>query len=110
MKPAYGITPKILKLITSISEKLGEVKANYLNKQSPQLRKQNRIKTIHSSLQIEGTTLIEQQITALIDHLFTVKIQQLNSYYLSLKIGNARWKLTSFSLKKPLHQLPRFVC
>jgi Fic family protein len=67
MKPPYDITPKILKLITSISEKLGEVNANYLSKQSPQLRKQNRIKTIHSSLQIEGNTLTEDQITALIE-------------------------------------------
>lgn len=68
MKPPYDITPKILKLITSISEKLGEVNANYLSKQSPQLRKQNRIKTIHSSLQIEGNTLTEEQITALIEN------------------------------------------
>lgn len=67
MKPSYDITPKILKIITSISEKLGEVNANYLSKQSPQLRKQNRIKTIHSSLQIEGNTLTEDQITALIE-------------------------------------------
>ena len=66
MKPHYDITPKILKLITSISEKLGAVNANYLNKQSPQLRKQNRIKTIYSSLQIEGNTLTEEQITVLI--------------------------------------------
>ena len=44
MNPPYDITPKILKLITSISEKLGEVNANFLNKQSSQLRKQNRIK------------------------------------------------------------------
>lgn len=68
MKPPYEITPKILKLISSISEKIGEVNANYLNKQSPQLRKQNRIKTIHSSLQIEGNTLTEEQITALIEN------------------------------------------
>lgn len=68
MNPPYDITPKILKLISSISEKLGEVNANYLNKQSPQLRKQNRIKTIHSSLQIEGNTLTEEQITALIEN------------------------------------------
>jgi hypothetical protein len=47
MKPPYDITPTILKLITSISEKLGEVNAAFLTKQSPQLRKQNRIKTIH---------------------------------------------------------------
>lgn len=68
MKPPYDISPKILKLITAISEKIGEVNANYLTKQSPQLRKQNRIKTIHSSLQIEGNTLTEEQITALIEN------------------------------------------
>jgi Fic family protein len=68
MKPPYDITPKILKLISSISEKMGEVNANYLSRQSPQLRKQNRIKTIHSSLQIEGNTLTEEQITALIEN------------------------------------------
>lgn len=68
MKPPYDITPKILKLISAISEKIGEVNANYLSKQSPQLRKQNRIKTIHSSLQIEGNTLTEEQITALIEN------------------------------------------
>lgn len=68
MKPPYDITPKILKLISSISEKIGEVNANYLSKQSPQLRRQNRIKTIHSSLHIEGNTLTEEQITALIEN------------------------------------------
>lgn len=68
MKPPYDITPKILKLITSISEKIGEVNASYLTKQSPKLRKQNRIKTIHSSLKIEGNTLTEEQITALIEN------------------------------------------
>ncbi len=68
MKPPYDISPKILKLISSISEKIGEVNANYLTKQSPKLRKQNRIKTIHSSLKIEGNTLTEEQITALIEN------------------------------------------
>lgn len=68
MTPPYDITSEILKLITSVSLKLGEVNANYLSKQSPQLRKQNRIKTIHSSLQIEGNTLTEEQITALIEN------------------------------------------
>jgi Fic family protein len=68
MKPPYDITPKILRLISSISEKIGEVNANYLSKQSPQLRKQNRIKTIQSSLQIEGNTLTEEQVTALIEN------------------------------------------
>jgi Fic family protein len=68
MKPPYDITPSVLKLISSISEKIGEVNATYLSKQSPQLRKQNRIKTIQSSLQIEGNTLTIEQITALIEN------------------------------------------
>jgi Fic family protein len=68
MKPPYKITPEILKLITSISEKIGEVNANFLNRPSPKLRKQNRIKTIHSSLKIEGNTLTVEQITALLEN------------------------------------------
>ncbi len=67
MKPPYDITTTILKLTTSISEKLGEAKAYFLDKPSPHLRKKNRIKTIHSSLKIEGNTLAEEQITALLD-------------------------------------------
>jgi len=68
MKPPYEITAKILLLISSISEKLGVVNANFLNKPSPQLRKQNRIKTIHSSLRIEGNTLTQEQVTAIIEN------------------------------------------
>lgn len=68
MKPPYEITTKILNYISSISEKIGEVNANYLNRPSPQLRKQNKIRTIHSSLKIEGNSLTKEQITALIDN------------------------------------------
>lgn len=68
MKPPYEITPKILKLLTTISEKIGEVNANFLDRPSPLLRKQNKIRTIHSSLKIEGNTLTEEQITALIEN------------------------------------------
>ena len=67
MKPPYDITPKILKLVTSISVKIGEINANLLDKLSPLLRKQNRIKTIHNSLKIEGNTLSEEQITAILE-------------------------------------------
>ncbi len=66
MKPPYEVTTTILRLISSISIKIGEVNANYISKPSPQLRKQNKIKTIHSSLQIEGNSLSEEQITAII--------------------------------------------
>lgn len=68
MIPPYDITQKILKLITSISQKIGEVNAKHLVRQNPKLRKQNQIKTIHSSLSIEGNTLSEAQITSIIEN------------------------------------------
>lgn len=68
MKPPYEITPHILKLIAEISEKLGEVKSGFIDKPSPKLRKQHKIKTIHHSLKIEGNTLSEEQITGLIEN------------------------------------------
>ncbi|MCT4639008.1 MAG: Fic family protein [Bacteroidales bacterium] len=68
MKPPYTITGKILKLIASISERIGEVKSAHLHKPPTELRKKNRIKTIHSSLEIEGNTLTVEQITALVEN------------------------------------------
>lgn len=68
MKPPYQITENILHLVASISEKLGEVNAVHLHKPPTELRKKNRIKTIQSSLEIEGNTLTEEQITALLEN------------------------------------------
>ena len=68
MKPPYEITSRILSLISSISEKIGEVKSARLNKPTTELRKRNRIKTIQSSLEIEGNTLTVEQITDMIDN------------------------------------------
>jgi Fic family protein len=68
MKPPYDLTPEIIKYVVSISEKIGAMNSKYLIKQNPTLRKQNRIKTIHSSLSIEGNTLTEEQITALLEN------------------------------------------
>lgn len=68
MKPPYEISSEILKYISSISEKIGEVNAKYLIKTNPTLRKQNQIKTIQSSLSIEGNTLTEEQITAILEN------------------------------------------
>lgn len=67
MKPPYNITPLILELVASISEKLGEIKSAYLMKPPAELRKRNRIHTIQSSLEIEGNTLSLDQVTALLD-------------------------------------------
>ena len=68
MKPPYSLTPNILAKITTISEKLGAIDALFLTKPSPLLRKKNQIKTIHGSLKIEGNTLSESQITAILEN------------------------------------------
>ena len=68
MKPPYEITSEILKLTASISEKIGEIKSAKLIKPPTELRKRNRIKTIQSSLEIEGNTLTIEQITDLINN------------------------------------------
>jgi Fic family protein len=68
MKPPYSITPVILSLISTISEKLGAINANYLQAPRTELRKANQIKTIHSTLEIEGNTLSVDQVTAVIEN------------------------------------------
>jgi len=67
MKPPYEITNKILALYGQITEALGICQSIQLVKPEAKLRKQNRIKTIHSSLAIEGNTLNIEHITALIE-------------------------------------------
>ncbi|QUX90699.1 cell filamentation protein Fic [Marinomonas sp. A3A] len=65
-KPPFTITSDILNLVAQISEKMGMLNARVLHS-SPQLRKQNRIKTITGTLAIEGNTLTEEQVTAIVD-------------------------------------------
>lgn len=68
MKPPYQITKRIIELIASISEKVGEVNAAYLYKPPTELRRKNRIRTIQSSLRIEGNSLSLGQVTAILDN------------------------------------------
>jgi len=68
MKPPYEITHKMLDLYGQITEALGVCKSLMLIKPEARLRKQNRIKTIHSSLAIEGNTLNIAHVTAIIEN------------------------------------------
>lgn len=68
MRPPYTITPKILKLVSSVSLKAGQAAAYRIDKPLPRLRKENRIRTIYSTLHIEGNTLDRSQVTALIEN------------------------------------------
>ena len=66
-QPPYTITPKILNLVAEINEKLGRLLILQEQSADLRLRKINRIRTIQGSLAIEGNTLSEAQITAILD-------------------------------------------
>jgi Fic family protein len=67
-KPPFQITPKILKLVAQIHEIIGELKGHEMTKPSVKLRRENKIKTVHHSLAIEGNSLTEEQVTAILEN------------------------------------------
>ena len=66
-EPPFKITSQIIDLISQISEAVGEINSLENNPRHLELRKENRIKTIHSSLAIENNSLSIEQITAIIE-------------------------------------------
>ncbi|MGD1907525.1 MAG: Fic family protein [Leptolyngbyaceae cyanobacterium] len=65
-QPPFEITPQIINQISDIAEQVGRLGRHGLNA-SPQLRKQNRIRTIQGTLAIEGNTLSLAQVTAILE-------------------------------------------
>ena len=58
---------EITNLLAAISEKLGQIKILSKGNLKPHLRKENRIRTIHSSLAIEHNSLSLEQVTAILE-------------------------------------------
>ena len=65
--PPYTITSKILSQVSDIAEIVAEIKHIDAKKITPKLRKKNRVKSITGSLQIEGNSFTEEQVTAILD-------------------------------------------
>jgi Fic family protein len=66
-QPPYTITPAILNLVAHISEAVGRLTVLADQAKVLRLRRINRIRTIRGSLAIEGNTLSEEQITAILN-------------------------------------------
>ncbi|MBU0663414.1 MAG: Fic family protein [Proteobacteria bacterium] len=66
-QPPYTITPAIVNLVAKISETVGRLSVLTDAAKVLRLRRINRIRTIRGSLAIEGNTLSEEQITAILD-------------------------------------------
>lgn len=65
--PPFTITPTIMKLTGDVAFELGKLTGEKLIAPSVYLRKTNTIKTIHSTLGIEGNPLNQEQVTDVID-------------------------------------------
>lgn len=65
--PPFSITNTMLKYISSISEKIGEINVMQNLDTRLHLRRNNRIKSIHSSLRIEANSLSLGQVRDVIN-------------------------------------------
>ena len=65
--PPFNITNQMLSLVASISEKVGKISVTSNLESKPHLRKNNRIKSIHSSLKIEANSLSVGQVRDVIN-------------------------------------------
>ena len=66
-QPPYTITTEILNQVAAISQAIGRLTLLTEQSKALRLRRVNRVRTIHGSLAIEGNTLSESQITAMLD-------------------------------------------
>jgi len=66
-QPPFKITNKMLLAVSSVSEKIGKITATSSLESKPHLRKNNRIRSIHSSLKIEANSLSLGQVRDVIN-------------------------------------------
>ena len=65
--PPFKLTNTMLDLVASISEKVGRITTGKNLESKPHLRKNNRVKSIYSSLKIEANSLTIGQVRDVID-------------------------------------------
>lgn len=66
-EPPFHITEEMIALISEISELVGSITTWESMNANPQLRRDNRVKTIHASLAIENNSLSLEQVTSIIN-------------------------------------------
>ena len=106
--PPYTITNTMLEYVSSIMEKIGKLD-NYTNfEKMPNLRRNNRIKSIHSSLAIEANSLSLDQVKAVISGKSVIgpekEIQEVLNAYKAYEMIN---DLNPYSIKdlKRVHKV-----
>lgn len=84
-RPPFHITNTMMRYVSSISEKIGELNVLHNLDSKPHLRRNNRIRSIHSSLKIEANSLSLRQVRDVIDGRLVVgeqkEIQKVKNAY-----------------------------
>ena len=104
--PPYHITDKILSFVAEISEKIGKITERTNLDSKPHLRKNNKIKSIHSSLAIEANSLSLDEVRDVINGRTVLgkqkEIQEVKNAYAAYgEIG--RFDIYSINELKRLH-------
>ena len=110
--PPFNITNKMLDLVASIMEKMGRLdNYNNLNKM-PILRRNNKIRSIHSSLRIEANSLTFNQVKDVINGKMVIgpqkEIQEVKNAYNAYEIIN---KVDPYSIDdlKKIHGIMTYL-
>ena len=110
--PPFNITNKMLDLVASIMEKIGRLdNYNNLNKM-PILRRNNKIRSIHSSLRIEANSLTFNQVKDVINGKMVIgpqkEIQEVKNAYNAYEMIN---KVDPYSIDdlKKIHGIMTYI-
>ena len=98
--PPFTVSSEAINLIAEISGQIERYAIRLEREDGLHLRKVNRIKTIHSSLAIEGNTLSEGQVSDIIDGKTVVApIREIQEVKNAIATYNLYPSLNPFSVK-----------
>ena len=99
-KPPFTVSAKAINLIAKISSQLERYAIRMEQEDSLRLRRANRIKTIHSSLAIEGNTLSEGEVQAVLEGKKVVApLKEIQEVKNAIKTYELYPKLNAFSIR-----------
>ena len=99
-KPPFTVSPKAINLIASISSQIERYAIKMEQEDTLRLRRANRIKTIHSSLAIEGNTLSEGEVQAVLEGKTVVApLKEIQEVRNAIKTYELYPKLDPFSIQ-----------
>ena len=99
-KPPFTVSPKAINLIANISSQIERYAIKMEQGDTLRLRRANRIKTIHSSLAIEGNTLSEGEVQAVLEGKTVIApLKEIQEVRNAIKTYELYPKLNPFSIQ-----------